>query len=98
MRYDRTPTSFIRDCLDLLGPTCNVCASHLGMAFRGWTGDVQLTDAAAYEIVCSAVPAGTLSITWLAGSMWVEGAQLSPIGEDLMQEGLLLHLSTSGAK
>ncbi len=87
----RNTNTFIEDCLELLGPTTLVSASELGMAFRAWVGDPEVLDVEVFQLLKAAVPAAGFRLAGMGGSAWLVGAQLSPIGEDMVTEGVLLH-------
>ena len=92
MSNERNVTTFFEECLDPIDSTCSVCASHLGMAYRAWTGDIGASDLDACRLVRAAVPGAELRTIVLGGSTWMEGAQLSGTGEDMVSEGVVAGL------
>jgi hypothetical protein len=91
----RTTQSFIEECLDVFERgSASMCAAELGMAYRAWVDDPGLADTAVAEEVITATPPGTLTLIWIAGSLWIDGAQLSGAGNDMVSEGWLLHANT----
>ena len=94
MTHDETRNmaTFIEECLELVGTEACAAAAHVGMAYRAWVGDPHLTDAEVADALMAAVPAGQLRVVVRGGSPWIDGAQLSPIGCDMVSEGVLMRV------
>lgn len=90
---ERTIATFVEECLELLGTEACAAAAHVGMAYRAWVDDPRLTDAEVAAALRAAVPDGQLRVVMRGGSPWIDGAQLSPIGCDMVSEGVLMHVS-----
>jgi hypothetical protein len=95
MTTPRSITTFFDECLECVGEPTMASAADLGMAFRAWIGDVELTDDAVVAQLVEARREQGLRVVTLGGSKWLIGAQISPIGRDMVIEGREMHLGAS---
>ena len=73
MSYDdhRSMRTFIDECLELLGTDATVSQAQLGVAYRAWINEPDLTDAdVAQELLAAAEGLGVRFVT-RGGSPWV---------------------------
>jgi hypothetical protein len=87
----RDMKTFITDCIEVLGIGSTACAAELGMAFRAWVGDPDISDDEVVARIVVALGSAEVEVVEYGGSSWLHGVQLSPVGEDMVIEGVLLH-------
>lgn len=91
-RTPRDMTSFVDHCLDVfeLGATASV--ADLGMSYRAWTRDMTISDADAVAKVRAALFTSKIVVVRYGGSRWVHGVQLTPVGLDMVNLGVVMHM------
>ena len=89
----RNMVTFIEACLELLGTDACASGAHVGMAYRAWVDDPHVTDAEVADGLLAAIPEAGLRVIVFGRSPWIYGAQLSPIGCDMVSEGVVMHLT-----
>ena len=90
---ERPVTTFIVDCLELLGTDACASGADVGMAYRAWGW----SDREVVEMVVAADPHVGLRVVTFGESPWLYGAQLSGMGNDMVQEGVLMHLEMTAS-
>lgn len=85
----RSMKTFFDECLDVI-EDATACAAQLGMAYRAWMNDPLISDEAVVAEIIRAGEPGSFSAVRIGGSLWLVGAQLSPIGRDMISEGWLM--------
>lgn len=88
---ERDITSFCHECLERFDVGASACVADIGIAYRAWVDDPSLTDMAVADMVVREMDRPYVRTVWRGGSAWIDGVQVSPIGEDMVIHGVQMH-------